>query len=341
MASSAAKLNIFNIIQRQRKAPRPRVFRDRSNPLEDLEPNEVYIKYRFRPATILFLVELLYDDLVRPTKRNSALHPLLQVLVALRFLATGSFYNLVDEPLGIAKSSTGRAARRVCTLLASFAQRYIKFPMDLSAFKSRFFDIAGFPNVVGCVDGTQIKIKAPKDNEADFINRKGFHSLNVQMICGPDFSITNVVAKWPGSVHDSRIFKESALCREFENGHVQGILLGDSGYALKPYLMTPYLNPSEIHMQRFNTAHCRTRVLIEQTFGIIKRRVSCLHTELRVSPQRACVAIIASCVLHNIGIMRGDILPNADIIIIDEWDEAEDLGGDGKTVRDHIALNYF
>lgn len=38
------------------------------------------------------------------------------------------------------------------------------------------------------------------------------------MVCGPDFSIKDDVAKWPGSVHDSRIFKETALWREFENG---------------------------------------------------------------------------------------------------------------------------
>lgn len=43
------------------------------------------------------------------------------------------------------------------------------------------------------------------------------------MVCGPDFCITNVVAKWPGSVHDSRIFKESVLCREFENGMLFGM----------------------------------------------------------------------------------------------------------------------
>lgn len=288
---------------------------------------------------------MFFEDLVHPTLRNSPLPPLLQVLAALRFVATGSFYNLVGESLGVAKSTTGRAARYVCRLLAGKAGNYIKFPRDVSSYKSRFFEIAGFPNVVGCVDGTQIKIKAPNVNEGEYVNRKGFHSLNVQMVCGPDFCITNVVAKWPGSVHDSRIFKESVLCREFENGHIQGMLLGDSGYSLKTYLMTPYLNPTEAHMQRYNTAHCRTRVLIEQTFGVLKRRFSCLHSELRLSPQRACVAVVACCVLHNIGINRGDIISNSDDndlnVAEDVIDGVFDMGGNGKTVRDHIARNYF
>lgn len=39
--------------------------------------------------------------------------------------------------------------------------------------------------MVGCVDGTQIKIKAPNVNEGEYVNRKGFHSLNVQVIFFP------------------------------------------------------------------------------------------------------------------------------------------------------------
>jgi hypothetical protein len=40
----------------------------------------------------------------------------------------------------------------------------------------------GFPNVLGCIDGSQIKIRKPRTNEADYVNRKGYHSINVQVI---------------------------------------------------------------------------------------------------------------------------------------------------------------
>ncbi|XP_052259438.1 uncharacterized protein LOC127863823 [Dreissena polymorpha] len=42
------------------------------------------------------------------------------------------------------------------------------------------------------------------------------------MICDPQFIITDVVAKWPGSVHDSRIFRESSIYASFENDCVNG-----------------------------------------------------------------------------------------------------------------------
>ena len=40
---------------------------------------------------------------------------------------------------------------------------------------------SGFPNVVGAVDGTHVKIQAPTKDEDDYVNRKGYHSINVQV----------------------------------------------------------------------------------------------------------------------------------------------------------------
>lgn len=58
--------------------------------------------------------------------------------------------------------------------------------------------------------------------------------------------VTDVVARWPGSTHDSRILEHSGIKEIFEGGHLPNgnyHLLGDSGYACKRWLLTPYLNP--------------------------------------------------------------------------------------------------
>jgi hypothetical protein len=55
-------------------------------------------------------------------------------------------------------------------------------------------------------------------------------------------------------------------------------------------------------------ALCRTRVLVEQTFGILKRRFNVLHDGFRVEPGQV-VEYISSCVvLHDIGIDRNDVV---------------------------------
>ncbi|XP_038063164.1 uncharacterized protein LOC119733871 [Patiria miniata] len=62
-------------------------------------------------------------------------------------------------------------------------------------------------------------------------------------------TFTNCVIYWAGSTHDSRIFRESAILRSFQHGQVDGYLLGDKGYTLCPYLMTPYINPEGVEQQ--------------------------------------------------------------------------------------------
>ena len=86
---------------------------------------------------------------------------------------------------------------------------------------------------------------------------------------------TNVVARWPGSTHDSHVFRTSNICTYLQDNHRSlddGVLLGDSGYACSPFLMTPYTTTRSAAQEAYNDAHAKTRVVIEQTFGRWKRR---------------------------------------------------------------------
>ena len=73
--------------------------------------------------------------------------------------------------------------------------------------QSIIFAMVGFPNVIGCVDCTHVKIISPAINEHEFINRKIFHSINVQLICNANLYIMNADVKWPGIVPQSRSTK--------------------------------------------------------------------------------------------------------------------------------------
>ncbi|WAR27215.1 HARB1-like protein, partial [Mya arenaria] len=78
------------------------------------------------------------------------------------------------------------------------------------------FAFSGFPNVIGLVDGNHIRINAPYQYKEDYVNRNGYHSINVQMVCDAGFRIQNVVVNWPGSVYDAPIFRQSSLCHDLE-----------------------------------------------------------------------------------------------------------------------------
>ncbi|XP_064479169.1 putative nuclease HARBI1 [Ornithodoros turicata] len=158
-----------------------------------------------------------------------------------------------------------------------------RFPTgdEAGSVKETFLRKGGFPGIVGAVDGTHTRIQAPIQHEENYINRKGFHSLNVQVVVDANSYITKVVAKWPGSVHDSRILR-SSIGERFESGHIRGMLLGDSGYPCRPWLMTPFLRPNGHAQEMYNEAHKTSRsVVVERAIGQLKRRFACLHGEFR------------------------------------------------------------
>lgn len=121
----------------------------------------------------------------------------------------------------------------------------------------------------------------------------------------------DIVTRWHGSVHDSRIFRESRLKQRFEAGAFSGILLGDSGYACTPYLFTPSLNPTTPQEERYNRAHISTRNAVERCFGLWKQRFRCLLRGLYCNIETAKKTIVACAVLHNIAIdMKEDVFLN-------------------------------
>ena len=85
-------------------------------------------------------------------------------------------------------------------------------------------------------------------------------------MCDSRMQIVNIVARWYGSVHDSRIFNECFLKVQMEAGDYQGYLLGDLGYALCHYLMTPIQSScSDAEKKR------QTRNIFERLFGVWKK----------------------------------------------------------------------
>lgn len=84
--------------------------------------------------------------------------------------------------------------------------------------------------------------------------------------------------------------------------------LGDQGYPLKPWLMTPLTNPRTQQEQAYNRAHARTRSTVERAIGLLKGRWLCLSSTggtLQYRPEKVCRIILACCVLHNLAIRQG------------------------------------
>lgn len=80
-------------------------------------------------------------------------------------------------------------------------------------------------------------------------------------------------------------------------------ILGDSGYPLEPWLITPFRATSEGSREAaFNTLHSKTRNIIERCIGILKSRFRCLlgARQLHYTPKKASQIVNVCTTLHNI-----------------------------------------
>lgn len=207
-------------------------------------------------------------------QRSDCISPMLQLLIALRFYATGSFQAVIGDTANVSKATVCRVTGRVSTAIALLRQQYVYMPtpQQRPSVASRFHDIARFPRIIGAVDCTHVKINSPGGNRAElYRNRKGFFSVNVQAICDANLRIRSLIARWPGSVHDTTIWNDSPLAAQFEQGRFGPyLILGDSGYPCLRYLMTPFLNPNTPAEEAYNRAQISTRNTIERCFGVQK-----------------------------------------------------------------------
>ncbi|XP_036340767.1 putative nuclease HARBI1 [Rhagoletis pomonella] len=163
---------------------------------------------------------------------------------------------------------------------------YVVFPSaaDEAIVKSQFYEVCGFPGILGVMDGSHIKIVAPKaDNESAYYCRKGGHSINLLLICDSKYTIRYANAKFPGTSHDSYIWRCTQLQNYLKEKYLRGErnfwLLGDSGFVLQPWLMTPISEASNAAEERYNIAHKNTRCIVERCIRVLKARFRCLSYE--------------------------------------------------------------
>ncbi len=214
-------------------------------------PHEVKRTFRFLP-------ELLIEGLQRSCTRSNPLPSLYQVLVTLEFLATRGFFYTIGLANNMSKVSAFRSIKSVCTLLCDMRDDFIKQPCDraLQKVKLYFFNKSNIPGIAGCVDSTLIRIHKPANvMKHEYICRKKFPAINVQVYCSPDNLLYQTTVHWPGATNDSRVFKNSSLKRILENCNDGTAVLGDSGYGLRKYLLVPVRFPSNEHEHRYNNAH--------------------------------------------------------------------------------------
>ena len=152
---------------------------------------------------------------------------------------------------------------------------------ELQEAASKFLLKFGLPQVAGCVDGTHVPIIQLTENPHDFFCYKMKYSLNCQAICVKKGLFVDVEVRWPGSVHDARIYENCGINKKFISREippvyeklvpgfalVPSLLLGDPAYPILPNLMKEYPSCKNAKETNFNNTLRSARNQIECAFG--------------------------------------------------------------------------
>lgn len=280
---------------------------ERKDLWNEYEDDEFRARFRFNKACVQLILSRVGHLIEPETRRSKSIDARTQILVALRFYATGSFQEVLGDLVGCNKSTICRIIQKVTKAIANLAHTQIVMPTRRQCHQvaEEFFELAGFPRVMGTIDCTHVKINSPGGRLAEsFRCRKGYFSINVQVVSDAKLKIRNIIVRWPGSVHDSTIFNNSPLCAQMESGLYENFfLLGDSGYFCKRFLLTPILNPCTNAEQNYNRSHITTRNTVERCIGVWKRRFPCIQKGITMRKMDTILkVIVATAVLHNMAI---------------------------------------
>lgn len=147
-----------------------------------------------------------------------------------------------------------------------------------------------------------------------------------------------------GSIHDSCLFRRSNLFKKITDGTyiysalkifpfyfmyiLKGTcvfnpnqhLLGDQGYALKPYLLIPFKDCGNLNNEnkKYNNIHSSVRVVIERAFGLLKGRFRRLQKIQSRKVEFIPLLIMSACILHNFCLKNNDFFEETFIYLDDD-----------------------
>ncbi|GFV85042.1 nuclease HARBI1 [Trichonephila clavipes] len=140
----------------------------------ELDDYEFQRRFRLTKQSVAELTLLIEEKLESKIPCNNALNPVEQVLIALRFYAVSCMQLAIADLFDVSQPTVCRVVHRVSEAIASLLPDFIHLPVNREECKTvarKFFSIAGFPKVIGALDGTFVRIVSPGGEDAERYNK--------------------------------------------------------------------------------------------------------------------------------------------------------------------------
>jgi hypothetical protein len=311
----AMKRGHFVIIRRTAN-----IKRDRSDVLRKIaRMGDDFFKRMFRldRATFYSLLTLIRpklesDQLQAERSSGSPVVPVIKLAIALRYLAGGSYLDLVFAFCVSHKHVMPYVWQVVTAIDASLDN--IKFSLDdevkLRELEQGFSALSRgvFPGTVAAGDGVVFRMKQPSAHEVDgdvssFFTRKGYFAYGMQGFVDDRCRFLSISMKVCSSTHDSTAYLLSDLSAAIRAGKLPewAHIVLDEAYPCRQQELSPFRGRSlEVWQDSFNCHLSLHRQCVERGFGLMWQRWGVLWRALRIAFSKIPPLIPTICKLHNL-----------------------------------------
>lgn len=251
-----------------------------------------------------------------------------QVAIALRRLGSGESLMTIGDSCGLHHSTVSQVTWRFVEAMEESGLQHLQWPTEtgMTEIKSKFEKVQGLPNCCGVIDTTHIMMCLSTSDPSSnvWLDHEKNHSMILQAIVDPDMRFRDIVTGWPGKMQDWSIFQSSnfnKLCDKgdrlneknellSEGSEIREYIIGDSGYPLLPYLMTPYQGRDLPELgAEFNKRLSATHVVAQRALARLKDMWKIIQGVMwRPDKHKLPRIILVCCLLHNIVIdMEDDV----------------------------------
>ena len=287
-----------------------------------LHDHSMHFNYlRMLPSTFDDLLRLIGPTLVKKTSRfREPLPPALRLAVALRYLAAGETQASLSYNFRIGRSTVCQILKevpeKIWEILSPIAVKVPEREDEWKRLAKDFWNLWGFPNCLGAIDGKHCVITCPHNSGGAFYNHKGLFSIVLFAVADASYMFTYVdVGDYSRQCDQSSVLNNSRLGKALENNtlnlpnsdflpgttaNARYCFIGGEAFPLRENLQRPY--PGNMLSEKrciYNYRLSRARRVVENAFGILSARWRFLKDTIQAEPEKAGKFVLAAIALHN------------------------------------------
>ncbi|KAF7073283.1 hypothetical protein CFC21_078301 [Triticum aestivum] len=274
-----------------------------------------------------------------------------RVAIALRRLYSTEPPETLESSVGVNESIIFLVTESFVDAICEQASHHLRWPdsSEMDKIKSMFDKIHNMQNCCGVIYTTHIPLGPNWSHEK-------YDSILMQVVVDPKMRFLNIWSELADSMTQLSILHESGLFEECEKGaclngsklktaldgsEVGEYIIGDAGYPLLPWLLTPYQEVLSDSMTEFNRRHSAATTCALKALARFKdtwRYLPWWPVDLKTLPKMICACLM----LHNIVI---DMEDDAAMPSVKEGNYCEEVrqleNEDAVRVRDMLSQHFL